>query len=150
MVLSHSSSSSPLVAFLESQREVDEEEFDYDEMFRLMGEELDDGAAFSIGLARSELLKLDQPFTPHARITIYDGRACCPSFGFAEDDPRRALLTTETVVEAIENQPITLRQILKIMSRVPEYAEIATCNDHICLELIEEYADGKYSCFFGS
>jgi len=121
---------------------------DYTEMQRLLRLEFGE-CPFTICLDREDLLRLDEPLTDQSQIVVHDGRASAPS-GFPMDDPRRARLTTDTIVTAIDNAPITLRRILHTIKHVPAYAEMAEHSDRVFLESIEPVTPSRYSCYFGS
>lgn len=141
----------PLLEFVRHHtldRDDDTFDDDYTELQRLLQLEFGE-CPFTICLDREDLLRLDEPLTDQSHVVVHDGRASSPS-GFPMNDPRRERLTTDTVVSAIDNQPITLRRILHTIKNVPEYAEIAGQSDRIFLETIEQCTPSRFSCYFGS
>lgn len=143
--------SCPLVAFVRQHTlDRDDESFDddYTEMQRLLRLEFGE-CPFTICLDREDLLRLDEPLTDRPHIVVHDGRAHAPS-GFPMDDPRRDRLTTDTIVTAVDNEPITLRRILHTIKHVPEYAEIAQLSDRVFLQDIGQCTPSRFSCYFGS
>ena len=124
----------------------------YEELNNLIDIEFPN-APFSISLEMNEIKKLDHPFTSLDKIIILDGRISNSNYYYA-DVYENILneLNDELVVKSIDNNPITLRQVLNAMINDTHYNKAVICrDDHRFLEGFESTENPSiFISFFGS
>lgn len=102
---------------------------------------------FMIRLSPTLLNNIDRPLTYEKTIYIYDGRSI-----FYEDIgniDRGQLFKNELVISQIDDNPITLRQIINEMINSKHYNELFIMSDlHYLLEYIEKESYTKYTALF--
>jgi hypothetical protein len=101
----------------------------YETMFGLIEEEFPN-SPFDVSLSRNDLLRLDKPFTNENYIIIIDKRT-----------------QSHVKVEQLDNNPITLRQILHQLISTPSYDRHT---DHHFLEYFRKNDNVHYTACFGS
>jgi hypothetical protein len=110
-------------------------------------------APFNISLDDEELLNLDEPFTNEKVIFIKDGRQNEYSYYYKQVilDGTINKYCDYMKIEQINNNPITLRQIINNMIKSEHYNDDdVKQDDHKFLEGFEKQTDIQYEVFFGS
>jgi hypothetical protein len=95
---------------------------------------------------------IDEPFTDEKTIIVKDGRANEHSH-YWKDCPKNdlAYFINYTIVNMVDDKPITLRQIFNEISKDPHYyTDLIREQDHIFLEEIIWDTDIQISFKFGS
>jgi hypothetical protein len=109
---------------------------------------------FVISFPADVLKKLDEPFTNLDTIYIIDDRISEFNYYYSGVCPSVLnSLSSELVVQSIDNKPITLRQILNRMIVDNHYNNVVVCrDDHRFLESLHTNGgtDNVFYTFFGS
>ena len=95
---------------------------------------------------------MDEPFTDKKTIIVKDGRASEHSY-YWKNVPKNdlAYFINYTIVNMVDDKPITLRQIFTEISKDPHYStDIIRDQDHRFLEEIIWDTDIQISFWFGS
>jgi hypothetical protein len=102
---------------------------------------------FMIRLSPKRLNNIDRPFTYEKTIYLYDGRSLFyESIG---DNDGEQTFKNKLIITQIDNNPITLRQIINDMMKSNHYNDLIVMSDlHYLLEYIEEESYTKYVALF--
>ena len=95
---------------------------------------------------------MDEPFTDKKTIIVKDDRASHHSYYWA-NTPKNELsqFINYTIVNMVDDKPITLRQIFTEMSADPHYSrDVISQQDHRFIERINRDTDIQISFWFGS
>lgn len=133
--------------YTEEQQET--EEYQYN-LSRLLDEEFPN-CSFSICLSNDELFRLDEPMTNKKKIKLIDTNINPFNFYYSQ-------LPLETIqkmkkaifVNQIDNQPITLRQVLDTMRTHRHFKGFKGGDDHRFLERIFRVSPDTFELHFGS
>ena len=102
---------------------------------------------FMIRLSPKRLNNMDNPFTYEKTIYIYDGRSIF--YENIGDNNREQIFKNELIISKLDNNPITLRQIINEMMNSKHYNELMVISDlHYLLEYMEEESYTKYVALF--
>jgi hypothetical protein len=105
---------------------------------------------FSISLDRTDMIRLDEPFTDENKIIIYDNRMDLWEYSLINDDIKKKYRNKLIIRRINDNKPITLRQILEKMSKSKHYNDSFMMCDHHFLECISKCSNVLYEPGFGS
>jgi hypothetical protein len=122
----------------------------YDRYLDLINEEFPH-APFSISLGPNELLLLDQPFSIRKKIKLIDTNITSFNYYYTNvPDEIINKMKKSIYVHQIDNQSITLRQILNTLIQHKHFKGFKGKDNHCFLEGINESDPGIYSLAFGS
>lgn len=122
----------------------------YDKYLELIDQEFP-LAPFNISLEPDVLLQLDQPFTDRKKIKLIDTNIRTTNYYYMNlPNDKIDKMKKSIYVHQINNQPITLRQVLDTMIHHRHFRGFKGEDCHRFLEIIRETNPGNYELIFGS